>query len=294
MQPIAQAGFSNYFPITERTLRRNCMNTPDTMHQRLQAFLRRFDALAKAVGPFDAPANQTTQEVIGLLQLSGGQCGVAAGIFDMAENIAHTLTSKVHSHAVKGHNLANPHRRGRMVVVPGFGDEEFQFPNVDSLVSGALKRLGGGDDRKLQPDRSRKNQPGSSEDPLLLVLGVTRLDEIMRMPQDASTSNHHQSKTPTKDLLHGHTTEPQVCFLRDAERLVEQTPMSDEGVRVVEFVVQSHGSLPDALLEAGEVFLGRAEQILAAAEAMCRDEKPPSGSTVAIPKEEERRTACCA
>ena len=262
------------------------MNTPDMMQRRLQEFLLRFDKLADVVGSHNANSNETVREVLGLLELSAEQCGVAAAILDMAENVGFTLKTQPSSpHSVK-HNLANPHRQGRMVVVPGFGEKDFNFPDVDKLVQGALSRLSGAGDQRRDRSRVRLEEP--VEDPMVFILGVTKLDEIMRIPpEEASSEPSGQPKTPTRDLLHGGTSDPQVCYLRDAEELVEQTPSDAKGVRVVEFVLKSKGSLPDALLESAQVFLGRAEQILAAAEKLWLNHQPPAGAAVAIPTEEK-------
>ncbi len=266
------------------------MNTTETMQKRLQGFLQRFDTLADAVGPLETPHSNTEQEVAGLLLMSAEQCGVAAGIFDMAENIGYTLTNKTNSHAVSGHNLGNPHRRGRMVVVPGFGDEDFRFPDVNTLVTRALARLGNGSEQEDQAKSADEPAGTAAEPAMLLILGATKLGEIMRMPGQSAAADV-QPKTPLKDLLAGQTTEPQVCFLADAEKRVER-PVDEDGVLVVEFVVQSHGSLPDALVNAGESFMGRAEQFLTTAEAIWSDQQPPSGAAEAIPVEEQRLAAC--
>jgi hypothetical protein len=264
------------------------MNTPETMQKRLQGFLQRFDTLADAVGPLDTP-NGDTEQVAGLLLMSAEQCGVAAGIFDMAENIGYTLASKTNSHAMSGHNLGNPHRRGRMVVVPGFGDEDFHFPDVNTLVTRALARLGNSNDQEEQT--ADKPTQTSEEPAMLLILGATKLGEIMRMPGQVTPTAEVPPKTPTRDLLSGHSTAPQVCFLPDAETRVEP-PVDEDGVLVVEFVIQSQGSLPDALVDAGGLFMGRAEQFLSAAESIWSDQKPPSGAAEAIPVEEKQLTAC--
>ncbi len=277
----------------------------DTRQERLQEFLQRFDALADAVGPLDQPDDETAKEVARLLLASADQCGIAFGIFDMAENMGHALASQASNASANQHNLSNPHRRGRMVVVPGFGDEDFKFPDVDTLVNRALSRVGGGDEQPKggkgkgkpvqssdEPDVQTSNEPA-----MLLILSATKLDDIMRLPSQPSPTTDGAPKTATRDLLFGHTTEPDVCFLRDAERLVESACASDagqadeDGVLVVEFVVKSQGSLPSAILDAGEVFLKRAELLLTAAEELWYDQNPPSAAE-AIPTQEKQTAAC--
>ena len=267
------------------------MDTPEIFHRRLQAFLRRYDWLAKAVGPLKAPQpNEISREVDGLLLLSAQQCCVAASIIDTAENVAINSAPVVRVRQPPQHSHIN--RRGNLVVVPGVGKDTFPFPDVDSLVINALTRLSGGNDQRADQD-APDAQSGPTER-LTYIVAAMELDSIVRVPDggDGIESTNQPCQTPSRDLLFGHTTKPQVCFLRDAEKLVEQIPTRD-GMYVLEFEVGPEDFLPDVLLERASAFLDRAEQILAAAEALWPDTQPPV-SAVGVPHEEEKRFTACA
>lgn len=271
------------------------MNTPEIFHRRLQAFLRRYDRLVNAVGPLKAPQpNDVAREVAGLLLLSGQQCCVAAAIMDTAENIAITVPNPATAVRVRMHDpLAHVSRRGKMVVVPGVGKDTFPFPDVDSLVLKALMRLSGDEQSTRHP--GKKSLVGGHEptaetgatERLTYIIAPMEMDAIIRVPDDEGiTPSTETVHTPSRDLLFGHTTKPQVCFLRDAERLVEQIPTRD-GMYVLEFEVGPEDFLPDVLLERAEEFLERAEQFLSAAEVLWPDTQPPM-SAEALPPEEKR------
>ncbi len=270
------------------------MTTTEIVHRRLQAFLRRFDVLSKAVGPLKAPQpNEVSREVAGLLVLSADQCCVAAAIIDTAENIA--IANPPPAVRVRLHDeQTHLNRRGKMVVVPGVGKETFPFPDVDSLVLNALMRLSGSDERSGNGGKSGRRQlmggnaeeHGSTER-LTYIIAPMDLDAIVRVPpEDGIVPTVVSVRTPNRDLLHGHTTKPQVCFLRDAERLVEQIPTRD-GMYVLEFEVGPEDFLPDVLLERAGEFLDRAEQFLSAAESMWPDVQPPM-TAEALPPHEKR------
>jgi len=271
------------------------MNTPDIFHRRLQAFLRRYDRLVNAVGPLKAPQpNEVSREVAGLLVLSGQQCCVAAAIMDTAENIAITAPNPGPAVRVRLHDpLAHVNRRGKMVVVPGVGKDTFPFPDVDSLVLKALMRLSG-DDHAASTSGSKNliggQQPAaeaSATERLTYIIAPMEMDAIIRVPDDEGIApSDTVVRTPSRDLLLGHTAKPQVCFLRDAEQLVEQIPTRD-GMYVLEFEVGPEDFLPDVLLERAEEFLDRAEQFLTAAEVLWPDTQPPM-SAEALPPEEKR------
>ncbi|CAN5141644.1 hypothetical protein BH10CYA1_BH10CYA1_37840 [soil metagenome] len=267
------------------------MDTPQIFQRRLQAFLRRYDLLAKAVGPLKAPQpNEISREVAGLLLLSAKQCCIAASIIDTAENVAITGPAPV----VRVRQLAHAHttnRRGNLVVVHGTGKDTFPFPDVNSLVLNALTRLsGGGEDKRAGKGDHDDLLNSTPTERITYVVGAMELDSIVRVPADEGIDSTNQpGKTPSRDLLNGHTTQPQVCFLRDAERLVEQIPTRD-GMYVLEFEVGPEDFLPDVLLERASGFLDRAEEILSAAEALWPNSQPPVDSAVALPKEEQRYT----
>lgn len=267
------------------------MDTPQIFHRRLQAFLRRYDLLAKAVGPLKAPQpNEISREVAGLLLLSAKQCCIAASIIDTAENVAITAPAPV----VRVQPLVHAtNRRGHLVVVHGTGKDTFPFPDVNTLVLNALTRLSGGGENKRSGVAEPNQLLNATEtERITYVIAAMELDSIVRVPADEGIDAAEQgSKTPSRDLLYGHTTQPQVCFLRDAERLVEQVPTRD-GMYVIEFEVGPEDFLPDVLLERAAAFLDRAEQILSAAEALWPGSQPPVGTAVALPEEEKRYTNC--
>ncbi len=240
------------------------MDTPEIFQRRLQAFLRRYDLLAKAVGPLKAPQpNEISREVAGLLLLSAKQCCIAASIIDTAENVAITAPAPV----VRVRPLVHTtNRRGNLVVVHGTGKDTFPFPDVNTLVLNALTRLsGGGEDKSNGFGTPSQLLSATATEHITYVIGAMELDSIVRVPMNEGIDAAEQgSKTPNRDLLYGHTTKPQVCFLRDAESLVEQVPTRD-GMYVIEFEVGPEDFLPDVLLERAEAFLERAEQILSAA-----------------------------
>lgn len=267
------------------------MTTQTIMHSRLQGILGRFDSLTDVVGPLDPNKNPLVKEVQGLLSLCAEQCSIAAAILDTAENVGITLAS---TQALSEHRLADPHRKGRMVVVPGHGEEAFPFPNVDSLVSGALGRIGG-KNRRERPREARPDdfieEPAYIEKPLTFVMSRANLDHILRTSPEEGAGNQAQPKTPTRDVLRGGTAEPQICFLRDAEKLVEGNVREENGVKIIEFVVLPHGDLPAAVCKAAETFLTNADWILTAAENLWKN-RPPANSAVAIPDDEESAAGC--
>lgn len=265
----------------------------DTQHsqRRVQAFLRRYDLLAKAVGPLKAPQpNEISREVAGLLLLSAKQCCIAASIIDTAENVAITTPAPV----VRIRQLAHAtNRRGNLVVVHGTGEETFPFPDVNTLVLNALTRLsGGGKNKRSATGESDQLVSASESEHITYIIAAMELDAIVRVPLDEGIDAAEKGiNTPDKDLLFGHTTRPQVCFLRDAERLVEQVPTKD-GTYIIEFEVGPEDFLPDVLIERADGFLDRAEQILSAAEALWPSAQPPVGSAVELPEEEKRYSTC--
>jgi hypothetical protein len=276
------------------------MNLPEIFQRRLQDYLRRYDKLAKAVGPLKAPQpTEVSREVAGLLILSANQCCVAAAIMDTAENVAITTPSAEPAVRVRLHDqLTHLSRRGKMVVVPGMGKSNFPFPDTDELVLRALMRLSGNDDQtepgKGKAEKKRLTGTGSSEESagsahkgerLTYIIAPMDFDSIMRLPDDGIESTD-SVRTPHRDLLFGRSTQPQVCFLRDAEKLVEQIPTRD-GMYVLEFEVGPEDFLPDVLLDRAGEFLDRAEQFLSWAEALWPDTQPPM-SAVALPPEEKR------
>ncbi len=268
------------------------MDTPKLFHRRLQAFLRRFDLLAKEVGPLKAPQpNEISREVAGLLLLSSQQCCIAASIMDTADTVAITAPAPV----VRVRPLALAHttnRRGNLVVVHGTGKEDFPLPDLDSLVLRALTGRSGSGDKKRAGTSDREEQSSTPTEHITYVVGAMELDAIVRVPSDEGIdSSTAPCQTPDRDLLFGHTTKPQVCFLRDAERLVEQIPTRD-GTYVIEFEVGPDDFLPDVILERAEGFMDRAEQILSAAEALWPKSQPPVDKAVALPVEEKRYAAC--
>lgn len=264
------------------------MDTPQVFHRRLQAFLRRYDSLAKAVGPLHAPQpNEISREVAGLLLLSAKQCCVAASIIDTAENVAITAPAPVVQVRPLVHDI---NRRGNLVVVHGTGKDTFPFPDVNTLVLNALTRLSGGPSEGKHSIAGAPNQLLAATETArtTYVIAAMELDSIVRVPLDEGIDpTEFGSKTPSRDLLFGHTTSPQVCFLRDAERLVEQVPTRD-GMYIIEFEVGPDDFLPDVLLERAAAFLDRAEQILSAAEVLWPNSQPPVGSAAALPEEEKR------
>jgi hypothetical protein len=270
------------------------MNLPEIFHQRLQAYLRRFDKLAEAVGPLKAPQpNEVSREVAGLLVLSADQCCVAAAIMDTAENVA--ITNPAPAVRVRVHDQhTHLSRRGKMVVVPGVGKTDFPFPDADSLVLRALMRLSGEEPHDGRGHAEKKNLTGADAtgyaekrgEKLTYIIAPMDFDAIMRMPDDGIESSDPTVRTPHRDLLFGRSTQPQVCFLRDAEKLVEQIPTRD-GMYVLEFEVGPEDFLPDVLLERADEFLERAEQFLSWAEALWPDSQPPM-SAEALPPGEKR------
>jgi hypothetical protein len=269
------------------------MDTPEIFHRRLQAFLRRHDMLAKAVGPLKAPQpNEVSREVAGLLLLSANQCCIAAAIIDTAENVAISAPAPVVRIRQQPQHSQHSHlnRRGKMVVVQGVGKESFPFPDVNSLVLNALSRLSGNDERVVAGNGDKKSL--SDDQPterLTYIVAPMDFGAIVRVPVDdgikpTDTTVH----TPNRDLLHGHTAKPQVCFLRDAEKLVEQVPTRD-GMYVLEFEVGPDDYLPDVLLGRADGFLERAEEILSAAEALWPGNLPPASAVAQPPAEEEKR-----
>lgn len=259
------------------------METTET-HDRVQLFLRRYDALSTSIAQAGPQVDEATvREVTGLLNLSGEQCGIAAAILDMSETVEFTLAEAQETATRRAVNPAHCRRHGHMVVVPGFGKNNFNFPDVEELVTGALSRL------SANSNTQRRTQEGESE-PLNFVLTVTDINDIVRTPVDeAIKSTGPEVTTPTRDLLFGHTPEPQVCYLRDAERLVEQIPATHDGAaKVVEFTVEPGDDLPGSLLKEADGFLDRAEQFITAAENQWPNELPPAGSAAALPPSLQR------